>query len=136
MTTTRVLRAHTRAVATPMPPNTSGQRRAAGWLAVAEEAADTVNVEEDDEEDDERVTDATCVCQGRGDGLMVQCDLCDDWFHTACVGLSDELARALKSYICDSCSRPLDEPYRTRRGIAPMKGALEGEGVRWPTKRH
>jgi len=94
---------------------------------VEEEGAD----EEDDAVDsDEAGSDLVCVCGGEGEGLMVQCDLCDGWYHTACVNLTALQARSLKSYICDSCARVDDDRPRA----CPRQAARQG-GARAPTHR-
>eukprot|EP00729_Bicosta_minor_P002733 gene2733-2203_t len=46
-----------------------------------------------------------CVCRrpaGEGE-TMLQCDGCDDWFHITCIGLSEEEAQQIASYICRGC---------------------------------
>eukprot|EP00160_Parvularia_atlantis_P004746 Unigene14035_Nuclearia_a/m.42388 Unigene14035_Nuclearia_a/g.42388 ORF Unigene14035_Nuclearia_a/g.42388 Unigene14035_Nuclearia_a/m.42388 type:complete len:556 (+) Unigene14035_Nuclearia_a:105-1772(+) len=47
-----------------------------------------------------------CVCGQPAYDFMVCCDVCEDWFHTACVHLTPDEARALKSYVCDGCHHP------------------------------
>lgn len=37
--------------------------------------------------DDTLETESYCVCKGPLSGFMMQCDLCRDWFHAACVTL-------------------------------------------------
>ena len=34
---------------------------------------------------------------------MLQCEVCDDWFHISCIGLSDDDAQQLSTYICKGC---------------------------------
>jgi len=47
----------------------------------------------------------TCTRGRKEDGSkMVGCDVCDNWFHTSCLGLSDEQAETMKSYVCASCA--------------------------------
>jgi hypothetical protein len=119
--TKSLVRAPAQALAVRAAPRVlDSRRRAATW-------------DDDDHEEDEPFTDdddagvvrvasssdgeddGACVCQGRGTGLMVQCDLCDDWFHASCVGLSEASALALRSFLCDSCGDADDDPTRSRR---------------------
>jgi len=51
-----------------------------------------------------------CVCKGPDNNAMVQCDGCDNWFHLACVKLTEEEARAMPRFNCLMCVRmPLAE---------------------------
>lgn len=34
---------------------------------------------------------------------MIACDLCDEWFHGKCVGISHKQAEKITKYICDTC---------------------------------
>ncbi|XP_062569752.1 transcription factor 19-like [Saccostrea cucullata] len=37
-----------------------------------------------------------CVClQSNPKGMMVQCDICRDWFHPGCVGISEDYAKSI-----------------------------------------
>ncbi|KAK3108400.1 hypothetical protein FSP39_007216 [Pinctada imbricata] len=46
-----------------------------------------------------------CLCKTLEDPnkLMIQCDLCDDWFHPVCVSLDDEEARNISKWFCPGC---------------------------------
>lgn len=46
-----------------------------------------------------------CVCKGPDTGAMVYCDGCKNWFHLACVKLTEEEAQALPRYDCLMCVR-------------------------------
>ncbi|OQR97150.1 hypothetical protein ACHHYP_12678 [Achlya hypogyna] len=48
-------------------------------------------------------TEQYCICRQPYDGLMIGCDLCDDWFHDTCIGLSKEKAEKVEDYMCPSC---------------------------------
>ena len=30
-----------------------------------------------------------CFCRKKEEGFMIFCDTCEDWFHVACVGLTE-----------------------------------------------
>ncbi|ETV68791.1 hypothetical protein, variant [Aphanomyces astaci] len=48
-------------------------------------------------------TEQYCICRQPYDGFMLGCDLCDDWFHDTCVGISKEKAEKVADYVCPSC---------------------------------
>jgi hypothetical protein len=53
-----------------------------------------------------------CLCRSsRTDPPMVGCDHCHDWFHCACVNISEEEADRLPSYTCPSCCAATARPY-------------------------
>ena len=67
-----------------------------------------VDVEEDDDDDDDDDDDEICAAASctrpQGDEVgWVQCDICEKWYHLACVGLSPEKAEAMDSYNCKAC---------------------------------
>jgi len=46
-----------------------------------------------------------CLCNDTyqdGD-FMIACDVCDDWFHGECVGISEEEGIKMEKYICRLC---------------------------------
>lgn len=45
-----------------------------------------------------------CICQRPYEGFMIGCDECDDWFHGACVGVSQARADKVSKYLCVRCS--------------------------------
>ncbi|KAJ2158165.1 Histone deacetylase complex subunit [Coemansia sp. RSA 552] len=76
------------------------------------------NDEDDDEDDDEEEEEddgvVRCVCGERNDGeLMIQCEMCQVWQHTLCMGIRDE-AHIPDKYYCERC-RPEDHPYINSR---------------------
>ncbi|KAK0547710.1 Transcription factor bye1 [Tilletia horrida] len=75
--------------------------------------------DDDDEDDDQAVY---CICKAKDDGSpMVECGLCEDWFHLRCVGLSKRAVDKLKSYVCPPCtakmalSKPTLSKDKTKR---------------------
>ncbi|KAK8854654.1 hypothetical protein IAR55_003393 [Kwoniella newhampshirensis] len=52
-----------------------------------------------------------CICrkpydeEDEEEGMMIGCESCDNWFHPACVGLSEQMVDLLDVYICKSCER-------------------------------
>jgi hypothetical protein len=49
-------------------------------------------------------TKTYCLCRQIYFGHMIGCDLCTDWYHLACVGLSTAQAEKAEKYICIRCS--------------------------------
>ena len=39
------------------------------------------------------------------DRFYVGCDLCNNWFHGDCVGISESQAESMDEFICDDCKR-------------------------------
>jgi len=37
--------------------------------------------------------------------IYIACDLCQEWFHPSCIGMTDEDAEREPSYTCAACSR-------------------------------
>ena len=45
-----------------------------------------------------------CLCRQLFFGEMVACDLCDEWYHISCVGLSSAQAERCEKYVCVRCA--------------------------------
>ncbi|KAJ2628409.1 Histone deacetylase complex subunit, partial [Coemansia sp. RSA 1287] len=70
--------------------------------------------DEDEDEDEEDDGVVRCVCGERNDGeLMIQCEICQAWQHTLCMGIRDE-AHIPDKYYCEKC-HPEDHPYINSR---------------------
>ena len=56
-------------------------------------------VEEDNDQD------LLCVCQQpyNVDTAMISCDVCEDWYHLRCVGMTQAAAKSMKKYTCPVC---------------------------------
>lgn len=59
-----------------------------------------------------------CLCQGLTSGFMVSCEICENWFHDVCVGITEEDTkaaggerRATFSFTCPSCSYNTQSSY-------------------------
>lgn len=46
-----------------------------------------------------------CICKTSYDDtkFYVGCDLCNDWFHGTCIGITEEMASDIDEYICGEC---------------------------------
>lgn len=66
-----------------------------------------------------------CICRGPSDGsFMLGCELCDEWFHGRCVGVSEDQE---EDYICDSCKLKQSQMKGAAAAVAAEK--LGGETV-------
>jgi hypothetical protein len=45
-----------------------------------------------------------CICRRPYEGFMIGCDDCDEWFHGACIGVSETRADRVDKYVCIRCS--------------------------------
>eukprot|EP00088_Acartia_fossae_P026373 TRINITY_DN2718_c0_g1_i1.p1 TRINITY_DN2718_c0_g1~~TRINITY_DN2718_c0_g1_i1.p1 ORF type:complete len:657 (+),score=207.13 TRINITY_DN2718_c0_g1_i1:140-1972(+) len=48
-----------------------------------------------------------CICKTRYDQtkFYVGCDICSNWFHGSCVGITPKMSKTLKEYVCDECTQ-------------------------------
>ena len=55
---------------------------------------------------EESEQDLLCVCQQpyNVDTAMVSCDMCEDWYHLRCVGVTQTAAKSMKKYVCPVCT--------------------------------
>ncbi|KAG8513298.1 Death-inducer obliterator 1, partial [Galemys pyrenaicus] len=80
-----------------------------------------------------------CICrQPHNNRFMICCDRCEEWFHGACVGISEARGRLLErdgeDYICPNCTilQAQDEPGLDSsgpQGPGPGPGAADGSDV-------
>ncbi|KAI8381320.1 PLU-1-like protein-domain-containing protein [Radiomyces spectabilis] len=54
-------------------------------------------------DEDQSSEDAYCVCRRPESGLMIECDVCHEWYHGPCVKVSRREAKTQNSYICPIC---------------------------------
>ncbi|CAL4095384.1 unnamed protein product, partial [Meganyctiphanes norvegica] len=47
-----------------------------------------------------------CICRTVFDDskFYVGCDLCGNWFHGDCVGITETMSRSMTEYVCDDCA--------------------------------
>ncbi|KAK4328159.1 hypothetical protein Pmani_001432 [Petrolisthes manimaculis] len=47
-----------------------------------------------------------CICRTLFDDskFYVGCDLCGNWFHGDCVGITETMSRTMTEYVCDDCA--------------------------------
>jgi len=46
----------------------------------------------------------SCLCRRPYEGFMIGCDICDEWYHGACISVSAVQADKVDKYICLRCS--------------------------------
>ncbi|XP_049849797.1 uncharacterized protein LOC126320385 isoform X2 [Schistocerca gregaria] len=44
-----------------------------------------------------------CICKGPEHGFMICCDVCEEWFHGPCVGVTPQQAECIQRYTCMAC---------------------------------
>lgn len=51
-----------------------------------------------------------CICRTSYDDskFYVGCDLCNNWFHGECVGISEENSKKMSEFICNECTHARD----------------------------
>ena len=57
----------------------------------------------------------------------VQCDRCEEWFHLMCVGLTEEYAEQIDTYICVSCRKP--PTVLTPPALTPLSSRTASPGT-------
>ncbi len=55
---------------------------------------------------EENEQELLCVCQQpyNVDTAMISCDVCEDWYHLRCVGMTQTAAKSMKKYTCPVCA--------------------------------
>nr|CAB3226119.1 nucleosome-remodeling factor subunit NURF301 [Phallusia mammillata] len=55
-----------------------------------------------------------CVCKTPYDEtkFYIGCDLCMNWFHGSCVGISEKKAKAMETWVCQDCAKEQSAPQQ------------------------
>mmetsp|Transcript_13256 Transcript_13256/g.24859 ORF Transcript_13256/g.24859 Transcript_13256/m.24859 type:complete len:331 (+) Transcript_13256:1590-2582(+) len=77
---------------------------------------------------EERQETAYCICgysetEVKGN-IMIACDICDNWFHDECVGLTPTEAASVETYVCPQCSQK-PKVYRSTKRAKASSSELE-----------
>ncbi|GIY55557.1 nucleosome-remodeling factor subunit NURF301 [Caerostris extrusa] len=48
-----------------------------------------------------------CICKKPYDSkrFMIGCDMCSNWFHVECIGLTEVKAKSMSKYVCNDCKK-------------------------------
>ncbi|XP_035209006.1 nucleosome-remodeling factor subunit NURF301-like [Stegodyphus dumicola] len=48
-----------------------------------------------------------CICKKPYDSkrFMIGCDMCSNWFHVECIGLTELKAKSMSRYVCNDCTK-------------------------------
>lgn len=58
-----------------------------------------------------------CVCRGAEDMSMICCDFCDEWYHSRCIGMTDEVMNSIEAYRCQRCAIKQNLYYLDRKTL-------------------
>ncbi|XP_076809805.1 nucleosome-remodeling factor subunit BPTF-like isoform X1 [Clavelina lepadiformis] len=55
-----------------------------------------------------------CICKTAYDEtrFYIGCDLCMNWFHGQCVGISEKKAKTMETWVCKECAKEQDTPQQ------------------------
>ncbi|KAI9340529.1 transcription factor S-II, central domain-containing protein [Obelidium mucronatum] len=60
-----------------------------------------------------------CVCRGVDNGrFMICCDVCKDWYHGACVNITERMGQTIKFYECPYCVQAKNDAVANETGSA------------------
>ncbi|KAI8096840.1 uncharacterized protein BX664DRAFT_325009 [Halteromyces radiatus] len=62
-----------------------------------------------------KATRPYCVCREPESGFMINCDVCQDWYHGSCVKVSRRQLNPNSSYVCPVCDPSFDFAHFSRR---------------------
>ena len=64
-----------------------------------------------------------CVCQQpyNVDTAMISCDVCEDWYHLRCVGMTQAAAKSMKKYTCPVCLALKGNPEPLDAALAKVR---------------
>lgn len=53
-----------------------------------------------------------CICRTPYDDtkFYIGCDLCMNWFHGSCVGITESHAKSMNEWVCEDCTRVQEDP--------------------------
>lgn len=72
---------------------------------------DTIGVLHNDAEMEQ---DLYCFCHGPESGLMIECDVCHEWYHIPCINMLPKDAELDQSFVCTICDNAVIKRYIRR----------------------
>ncbi|KAL6089388.1 hypothetical protein STEG23_029387 [Scotinomys teguina] len=61
--------------------------------------------------------------------FMIECDLCQEWFHCACVGIEEEKAADIDIYPCPDCEVSHGPSIMKKQHGSPKRAPSSEEGA-------
>lgn len=58
-----------------------------------------------------------CHCRGAEDASMICCDFCDEWYHTACIGMPLDVLTRIEAFRCQRCALKQNLYYLDRKAL-------------------
>ena len=81
-----------------------------------------------------------CICRKPDNGdFMICCDVCEEWFHGKCVGISKKQSKVIKKYSCPKCVHRQPIVYSSKQydsdEYSESEDEDEDEEIEVPSKR-
>ena len=54
-----------------------------------------------------------CICRGPSYGDMIECEICEEWFHFKCVGIKE--GEEPKEWHCKNCEKQLKKSEKIKK---------------------
>ncbi|KAI9020860.1 PLU-1-like protein-domain-containing protein [Phycomyces nitens] len=75
--------------------------------------------------------DQYCICRKAESGLMIECDICHEWYHGLCVKVTRREARA-QTYVCPICDGSQTIPRSSKRpSLEECEQLVEDAKILW-----
>ena len=107
--------------------NRSGKGLSGFWYRWNQKNKKKAAAKSANNENDEKQDEVYCVCRKAYDDTkeMIQCEVCSEWYHFDCVGLSEKSVETMDSYRCSSCAAKRKAKKRTNLQRPLMQRQVE-----------
>ncbi|TPX31535.1 hypothetical protein SmJEL517_g05157 [Synchytrium microbalum] len=78
---------------------------------------------------DDNHTPIFCICRLPEKGIMIECDVCKEWYHISCVKVPKKVAETSEDYTCTVCDVTAPFPFGTRPTLESFRAASEEAGA-------
>ena len=75
-----------------------------------------------------------CMCRQPEAGLMLECDICHEWYHGKCLKIAKKDLKTTNKYVCPICDWREEIPRASNRPKLEEMQALERDGRSLPLK--